>query len=280
MGLRGLAGMALDGVWRASRLARLSLLRRTAGSQIDRPNSPSEWSALYPDTEEVVREVESPVARAVLDLTEAGDVLLEAGCGHARLSAQLALTGRVIELCDFSPEILDRAAALFQRSKLPAPRLTLADITRPLPWPDGAVDWVWNSGVLEHWTDEELAPMVKEMARVSRKGVISLVPSARSVFYRLGKHLMEDAGLWPYGRELPRASLAPVFQAAGLQSIREFTIVPEQALLLLRPTDPGIYALVSSWWSNLPPDDPLQKDQGYLLVTLGLKSPTDPLGKR
>lgn len=280
MGLRGLAGMALDGVWRASRLARLSLLRRTAGAQIHRPNSPSEWSALYPDTEEVVREVESPVARAIVDLTGAGDVLLEAGCGHARLSAQLALTGRVIELCDFSPEILDRAAALFQRSKLAAPRLTLADITRPLPWPDGAVDWVWNSGVLEHWTDEELAPMVKEMARVSRKGVISLVPSARSVFYRLGKQLMEDAGLWPYGRELPRATLAPVFLAAGLQSIREFTIVPEQALLLLRPTDPGIYALVSRWWSNLQPDDPLQKDQGYLLVTVGFKSPTDPLGKR
>jgi hypothetical protein len=103
--------------------------------------------------------------------------------------------------------------------------------------------------------------------------VISLVPSARSVFYRMGKHLMEDAGLWPYGRELPKATLEPVFRNAGLQSVREFTIAPEEALLLLRPTDPSIYALVSHWWMKLPPDDPLLRDQGYLLVTVGLKSP-------
>lgn len=46
-----------------------------------------------------------------------------------------------------------------------------------------------------NWTDDELAPIVKEMARVLRKGVISLVTSARSVLYRLGKQLMEDAGV-------------------------------------------------------------------------------------
>jgi SAM-dependent methyltransferase len=278
MGLRGLAARALDGVWRVSREARLTLLRRAAGAQIQRPNSPAEWSALYPDRAETVKEIQNPIARAVADLTRAGDVLLEAGCGHARLSAELALAGRVIELCDFSPEILERAAALFRRSGLPPPALTLADITQPLPWPDRSVDWVWSSGVLEHWTDEELGPILREMARISREGVISLVPNARSVFYRLAKHLMEDAGLWPYGRELPRATLKPVFEAAGLQSIREFTIVPEEGLPLLRHTDPGIYGLVSNWWSNLAPDDPLLQDQGYLLVTVGLKSPSSPLG--
>jgi ubiquinone/menaquinone biosynthesis C-methylase UbiE len=187
------------------------------------------------------------------------------------LSAELALAGRTIELCDFSQVILDRASGLFRRSGLADPRLTLADITRPLPWADQAVDWVWSSGVLEHWTDEELGPIVGEMARIARKGVISLVPNARSVFYRLAKHLMEDAGLWPYGRELPRATLAPIFEAAGLSSIREFTILPEESLPLLRNTDPGIYALASDWWSNLPPDDPLLRDQGYLLVTTGVK---------
>jgi SAM-dependent methyltransferase len=206
-------------------------------------------------------------------LTRPGDVVLEAGCGHAQLSAELALAGRVVELCDFSPEILDRAAALFQRSELPLRRLTLADITRPLPWPDRSVDWVWSSGVLEHWTDEELAPILKEMVRISRKGVISLVPNARSVFYRLGKTLMEDAGLWPFGREIPRATLGPVFQAAGLQAVREFTLVPEQAPEFLSRTDPGMYAVVAEWFRNLPPDDPVLDDQGYLLATVGSKSP-------
>jgi SAM-dependent methyltransferase len=272
MGLRGLAASALNGIWRVSRQARLSLLRRSAGGQIERPNSAAEWSALYPDIDEVIRHVRTPLARAILDLTSAGDVLLEAGCGHARISAELAVGGRRIELCDFSADILKRAETLFQRSALPTPGTKLADITQPLPWPADSVDWVWSSGVLEHWTDEELVPIVGEMQRISRKGVISLVPNARSVFYRLGKQLMEDAGLWPYGRELPRATLAPVFQAAGLRSIREFTILPEESPLLLRPTDPGIYALVSNWWKDLPADDPLMSDQGYLLLTVGLKS--------
>jgi SAM-dependent methyltransferase len=273
MGLRRLGGLALDGAWRLTRHARLAFLRRKAQWQLERPNSASEWAALYPERQDVIRQVQSPVARTIVDLTSPGDVLLEAGCGHARLSAELALAGRRIELCDFSQEILDRAAALFQRSNLPVPGMTLADITRPLPWRDKSVDWVWSSGVLEHWTDEELAPILKEMARISRRGVISLVPSARSVFYRMGKHLMEDAGLWPYGRELPKATLEPVFRGAGLQSIREFTVAAEEALLLLRPTDPSIYALVSNWWMKLPPDDPLLRDQGYLLVTVGFKSP-------
>src|SRR5690349_1596961 len=159
MGLRGFAGNALFGVWRISRQARLSLLRRSARFQVDRPNSASEWSTLYPDTHEVIREVRSPVARAIIELTSPGDVVLEAGCGHAAISAQLALAGRRIELCDFSEDILRRADALFQRSALPAPRTKLADITQPLPWAADSVDWVWSSGVLEHWTDEELVPI-------------------------------------------------------------------------------------------------------------------------
>ena len=83
MGLRRLAGQALDGAWRLARHARLSFLRRQARWQTDRPNSASEWSALYPDRQEIVREIQSPVARAIVDLTSTGDVLLEAGCGHA-----------------------------------------------------------------------------------------------------------------------------------------------------------------------------------------------------
>jgi SAM-dependent methyltransferase len=140
MGLTRLASRTLDSVWRLSRSARLSLLRKARFSQLNRPNSASEWSALYPETQEIVREVKSPIVQALLEWTSPGDVLLEAGCGHARLSAELAVAGRVIELCDFSPEILQRAVALFQRSSLPPPRVTLADITGPLPWAEGAVD--------------------------------------------------------------------------------------------------------------------------------------------
>lgn len=271
MGITSSVAKALDRVGRVSRRTRLRLLTLKGQYQVARTNTAEEWSALYREGPDAVTVIESPVARAIIDLTEPGDVLLEAGCGSASKSAELALAGRVIELCDFSQTILDRAVSLFERSKLPPPRVKLADLTQPLPWENGSVDVVWSSGVLEHWTDHELTSIVKEMARVSRKAVISLVPNARSIFYRLGKHLMEEAGLWPYGRELPRATLAPIFVTAGLENIREFTILPDHSPAFLYQTDPGFSAVVSKWWAELRPDDPVVSSQGYLLVTIGFK---------
>jgi SAM-dependent methyltransferase len=218
-----------------------------------------------------VKGLSSPVAQALAELTVRGDVLLEAGCGSGTLSAELATAGRVIELCDFSQAILDRAAGLFRVSGLPPPGLTLCDLTGPLPWPDRALDVVWSSGVLEHWTDEELLPIVSEMARISRKSVISLVPYAGCVFYRMGKHLAEASGRWPYGREIPRRSLKPVFERAGLSGVREWTVWNEWGPRLLGLTDAVLERQVSEWWDSLPADDPAREGQGYLLLTVGYR---------
>jgi ubiquinone/menaquinone biosynthesis C-methylase UbiE len=277
MGLRSSLAKALDGMGRLARGTRLRIVQRNTEADLGRPNSPDEWAAIYQKSPAAIGNSQSPIARAILELTEPGEILLEAGCGHALLSAELASAGRMIELCDFSQSILDRAVTMFERSQLPPPRVRLADLTAPLPWADGAVDVVWSSGVLEHWTDEELAPILQEMVRISRKAVIALVPNARSVFYRMGKHLMEEARLWPYGRELPRASLAPLFRAAGLEGIREFTIMPEDGPEFLRATDPGFYAVAAKWLTQLPPDDPVLQNQGYLLLTAGFKPGTTPV---
>jgi ubiquinone/menaquinone biosynthesis C-methylase UbiE len=216
-----------------------------------------------------VRSLAHPLAKALAAATQPGDVLLETGCGSATLSAELALAGRVVELCDFSEPILKRAERLFEVSSLPKPKCTKADLTQPLPWPDQSVDWVWSSGVLEHWTDEELLPIVREMVRVSRKGVISLVPNARCVLYRLGKHLAEANSLWPYGRELPRATQRGVFEAAGLRNIREWDIWNEMAPAQIPIAEPYFNRAVASWWASLPLDDPARTGQGYLLFTIG-----------
>jgi glycosyltransferase involved in cell wall biosynthesis/SAM-dependent methyltransferase len=236
---------------------------------LTRPNDASAWEQVCLTPVSPVKGLCSPVARAVADLTATGDLLLEAGCGSGALSAELATAGRRIELCDFSQAILDRASELFKASGLPVPRSVLCDLTRPLPWPDRAVDVVWSSGVLEHWTDEELVPIVREMARVSRKRVISLVPYSGCVFYRLGKHLAEASGRWPYGREIPRQTLTPVFQMAGLSPIREYTVWNEWGPRLLALSDGRLAERVKAWWDSLPADDPVRQNQGYLLLTVG-----------
>jgi glycosyltransferase involved in cell wall biosynthesis/SAM-dependent methyltransferase len=241
----------------------------TAPRDLTKPNDAAGWERIYLTPVEPVTGLSSPIARAVEQLTCAGDVLLEAGCGSGALSAELATAGRRIELCDFSRAILDRAAELFRVSNLPPPRLTLCDLTKPLPWPDRALDVVWSSGVLEHWTDEELMSIIGEMARISRKCVISLVPYAGCVFYRLGKYLAEQSGQWPYGREIPRRTLRPLFQRAGLSNIREYTVWNEWGPRLLGLTDREMEQVVEGWWDSLPEDDPAKDGQGYLLLTVG-----------
>jgi glycosyltransferase involved in cell wall biosynthesis/SAM-dependent methyltransferase len=241
----------------------------TAPRDLTKPNDAAGWERIYLTPVEPVKGLSSPVARAVAELTCPGDVLLEAGCGSGTLSAELATAGRQIALCDFSRAILDRAAELFRVSDLPPPHLTLCDLTKPLPWRDRALDVVWSSGVLEHWTDEELMPIIGEMARISRKCVISLVPYAGCVFYRLGKHLAEQSGQWRYGREIPRRTLRPVFQGAGLSNVREYTVWNEWGPRLLGLTDREMEQVIQQWWDSLPENDAVRDGQGYLLLTVG-----------
>jgi hypothetical protein len=243
--------------------------RPADGSRLSRPNTPEEWEQAYLTEIEPVTGLSHPVARFIAEATSPGDVLLEAGCGSAALSAELATAGRTIELADFSPKILDRAAELFRASGLPAPRRTVCDLTRPLPWPDRSVDVVWSSGVLEHWTDEELVPILGEMARMAKTRVISFVPYAGCVLYRLAKHLAESRGRWPYGRELPRQTLRPLFDEVGLRHVREQTLWSEAAPRLLWLGGGEQLQVVRQWWDSLPEDDPVRERQGYLLVTVG-----------
>lgn len=266
--LRGLAAAE-----RALRRTRFWLAKsRKSSTAPAETNDADEWNELYSAPISPVTSMTSPVARALEKLSAPGETLLEAGCGSAALSAELAVAGRVIELADFSQAILDRALRLFALSKLPPPKTTLADLTRPLPWADNAVDITWSSGVLEHWTDAELLPIVCEMARISRRRVIALVPNAASVFYRWGKWAGETSGVWPYGRELPRGSMRQVFESAGLRNVIESTVWSERSIEFLHFLDPETARHVGEWWNSLPADDPLRIAQGYLVLTVGSKA--------
>lgn len=263
-----LAG-ALTRLERGVRTVRRRLQRPAASGQTGRPNDADEWANLYAETPEPVRALNSPVARVLERLTRPGELVLETGCGSATISAELAVAGRRIELGDFSADILERARRLFEASGLAAPGTTLCDLSKRLPWNDQAVDVTWSSGVLEHWTDEELLPIVREQARITRRVVISLVPHAGSFAYRWGKWIAEQDGLWPYGRELPRATLRPVFEAAGLVNVTESTVWAEASLDFLHFIDPEVRRQAVRWWESLPADDPVRRDQGYLLLTVG-----------
>jgi hypothetical protein len=271
--VRRLLARVLRKAWRAGRAAeaRLTGEGKPSGAgagTVERPSA-GEWSEIYSQPPIRVDRLDSPVARFVETVTRPGDTLLEAGCGLATISAELAIAGRKVVLCDFSRPILDRALAQFSLSGLAAPEIVEADIAKPLPLADASVDAVWSCGTLEHWTDEALVPILREMRRVSRRAVVSLVPNAQCVFYRFGKATAERRGRWPYGFELPRLSLADAFHRAGMTEVEESTVWSEWSPRFLGYYDADVASDVEAWWRELAADDPVRRTQGYLLATVG-----------
>lgn len=98
----------------------------------------------------------------------AGDVsgrrVLDAGCGSGPLSAALREKDAVVVGFDSSPAMVDLA-----RQRLgPDADLQVADLSKPLPYPDGAFDDVVVSLVL-HYLQDWTAPLA-ELRRVLKPG--------------------------------------------------------------------------------------------------------------
>jgi SAM-dependent methyltransferase len=231
---------------------------------------------MYLSKVDPIKECNSEITNRLLALSEQGERMLETGCGGGILSAELALAGRVVSVCDFSQSILDRTKLLFRASGLNTPESFLMDLTKPMPFMDGQFDIVWNSGVLEHWTDEELKPIMNELARCAKRCVISFVPNERSVFYRYGRESAEQHGIAPWGREIPRSSLKSLFEDAGLINVQERTVCVAEAPNLISKIDPVFQRKIKQWWDAVSDEDPVKDGQGYLLLTVGYKKNANP----
>jgi len=136
-----------------------------------------------------------------------GKKILESGCGTGKISLELTKLGAKCTLLDKSPTAIDIAKDIYSKAKLDA-KFVLGDIFE-LPFPDGSFDIVWNAGVLEHFDENYTASAIKEMCRVCKADgkVVIYVPSARGLFYRLGKWIKEIRGTWVYGYERPILTL-------------------------------------------------------------------------
>lgn len=212
----------------------------------------------------------------VLESTEPGETCLELGSGTGALSAALAMKGRSVILLDFSRESLAFSKRLFERLNLDAGYIH-ADILEKFPMDANFCDCVWSSGVLEHFSDPQLAHIMRESARVARKSVISLVPNAASIPYRLGKWLQEQRGIWKYGYEDPKFSLEAFFLEAGLRDIEEFSVDAHHALQFLNqfPELTSAVHNLEKFYLSLSKDEVRKLKQGYLLVTKGFLGVND-----
>jgi ubiquinone/menaquinone biosynthesis C-methylase UbiE len=194
------------------------------------------------------------------------DSVLELGSGTGELSAILGIYGRIPHLLDYSEESIKYAKGVFRELGIGG-HFYCADILEGIPMGNSSVDWVWSSGLLEHFSDEQIVDILKESVRVCRKGVMSLVPNANAIFYRIGKFKMEQEGTWVYGREIPKFTMKNYFKAAGLKNIKEYSVGTYHSLQFWGLDKKEI----KNFYDSLDPEELQTLNQGYLLFTYGEK---------
>lgn len=235
------------------------------------------WGRIFGAMDVEAVQVPSPLALELGPLVQTlvpfGSSLLEAGSGSGGLSAHLAQLAYRTTLLDQSPAALALGRKVYDRFQLQGDFVP-GDLFH-MPFSDNEFDCVWNSGVMEHFPDDVIVQGLREMARVSRRYVLVLVPNAACVFYRASKWTLEQNGTWPCGDEFPRYSTASLFQQAGLKVLREDYLGMDEGIRWFRHLDGAderTLARLKAWSAALNPADlPLRQTLSYLLVTVGEK---------
>lgn len=231
-----------------------------------------EWAELYNEDmidrvmEHLGADIYSPWTDEMLNLTKKGESVLEIGCGSGETSLALAKAGRVVSALDFSESSIRVVEEVAKRygSGLDV-RTYCMDAMGELPFADWQFDCVFHAGLLEHFYQDERIDMLKKWKRICKK-MVSMVPNACSVPYRVWKEELEKKNQWPYGIEMPQKTLYEDFVKAGYKDIREYTIGLEHVLCNL-PREHYVRKMFESILeSNFHTED---WGQGYLLVTIG-----------
>lgn len=230
-----------------------------------------EWGRLYDPSlaDRIYKDIKGGRLGAqsveMLKLTRENDKVLEIGCGSGATTAYLALNGRNCTALDFQDESLILTKTLCDRLGRPV-RIVKADARAALPFEAGEFDVAFQAGLLEHFDHAERVGMLRLWRPCCRK-MVSLIPNAASLGYRMGKALMEKSGAWPYGREMPQYSLVREFEEAGYRVIGEYTAGEKNAVNFL-PKGHYLKEALEKWFTEME----ICGDncgQGYLLVTIG-----------
>lgn len=133
--------------------------------------------------------------------------IIEVGSGSGRISNRLAKDGAEVTLLDISSQAIEEEKRLFRETNVPG-KIIKGSLFE-IPCLKSSHDVVWNSGVVEHYLDQELLSALREMARVSKYDgkVVVIVPYAGSFLHTLGKAFIEIFVEYPFGGEYPIKTL-------------------------------------------------------------------------
>jgi 2-polyprenyl-3-methyl-5-hydroxy-6-metoxy-1,4-benzoquinol methylase len=200
-----------------------------------------------------------------------GKKVLEAGCGRGIISAKIAEAGGDVHLLDISSKALQIAKKHFAAKNLNA-SFTLGDIL-DLPFRESNFDIVWNAGVMEHFENGSQLKILRDTAKIikPRGFFITFNPSARAIFYIIGKRVAEKKGRWPYGPEFPVSTLKEKCEIAGLIVLKEYSICFKENLAYLSYVSKHLRSIIKLLLKPLPEKFLINIFGGYLLISVAIK---------
>jgi ubiquinone/menaquinone biosynthesis C-methylase UbiE len=135
-----------------------------------------------------------------------GKIILETGSGTGRISLRLAKEGAKVVLLDISPAAINSSKNLFRNYELVGESI-IADIFH-LPFKSNKFNAVWSSGVLEHFTFDEMGYIIDESLKILKKegALIVIVPNKNAFVYNFFRILDMKLGQWQWGYEEPLSS--------------------------------------------------------------------------
>jgi len=146
-----------------------------------------------------------------------GDSLIEMGCGSGHLSLCLAKKGYKVTLLDFSDVALDKARKTFEKYGAQG-EFILGDLF-DLDDSVSTYDFAWNSGVMEHFGDDEIIHLMENIGEHARKGVLYLVPNTSSISYLLMRARLMADNQWIYGEEYLRKDYDKILNNLGYKIV-------------------------------------------------------------
>ncbi len=96
-------------------------------------------------------------------------IFVEAGSGSSQTSVRLKKHKRKFIAVDISSEALSEA------KKNPLISKTIRADIRKLPFPDSSIDGIWNLGVMEHFSKDDIQKILLEFRRVLKKDGVLLL---------------------------------------------------------------------------------------------------------
>ncbi|ODN30597.1 glycosyltransferase [Fervidobacterium thailandense] len=153
-----------------------------------------------------------------------GARILEVGTGTGAHALEFGIRGAEVVGIDVSENSIHLAKKLVSEYGAKNVSFEVYDgFLLSKKWSKEFFDIVFSRGVIEHFNDEELLKLLKEMAYAG-KYVVVTVPYSKSEIYRLSKELRIQTNTWSYGFERDFETLRGIFERAGLIMLHEEVI--------------------------------------------------------